>query len=110
MMIYGDSQREIRQLERMIQKLQALLDDLVAVAQGDLPDQDRLEDAPLIDNWYLATRQIMCLRGEITGHPLLGYTPHGITSDLWLLAPQRGFARTMSRYYRLGSRTQAFHG
>ncbi|CCF18094.1 conserved hypothetical protein [Pseudorhizobium banfieldiae] len=110
MIIYGDGQREIRQLERMIEKLQALLDDLVAIGEGDLPGQDRLEDAPLIDNWHLSTREIVCLRGEISGHPRLGYAPHGITSDLWLLAPQRGFARTISRYYRLGSRTEGFDG
>lgn len=108
MIIYGDGPREIRQLERMIEKLQALLDDLIAIGEGDLPGQDRLEDAPLIDNWYLATRQIVCLRGEISGHPRLGYAPHGITSDLWLLAPQRRFARTISRYYRLGSHTKGF--
>ena len=110
MIIYRDGQHEMHQLQRMIQKLQTLLDDLVAIGEGDLPDQDRLEDAPLIDNWHLATRQIVCLRGEISGHPRLGYAPHGITSDLWLLAPQRGFARTMSRYYRLGAITDEFEG
>ena len=110
MIIYREGQHEIRQLEGMIRKLQALLEDLVAIREGDLPNQDRLGDAPLIDNWHLATRQIMCLRGEISRHPRLGYAPHGTTSDLWLLAPQRGFARTMSRYYRLGNCKKDYEG
>ena len=104
MFLYRDGQHDIHQLQRTIQKLQMLLDDLVAVGEGELPDQQRLQDAPLIDNWQLATRQAVCLRGEISGHPLLGHAAHGMTSDLWLLAPQRGFARTLSRYYRLGGR------
>lgn len=106
MFIYRDGQHDIHQLQRMIETLQMLLDDLVAVGEGALPNQERLLHAPLIENWHLATRQVLCLRGEITGHPLLGHAPHGMTSDLWLLAPQRGFARTLSRYYRLGARTE----
>ena len=42
-----------------------------------------------------------CLLGDIQGHPLLR-GPRIETSELWAFAPELGWARTMSRFYRLG--------
>ncbi|WP_363321399.1 DUF6634 family protein [Parvibaculum sp.] len=50
-------------------------------------------------------RGIIALQGKVTGHPLLGVTT-AVTSDLCVFAPDLGWARTLSRYYRLGSPSQ----
>jgi hypothetical protein len=39
--------------------------------------------------------------GRMTGHPTC-VGSLSITSGLWVLAPEFGWARTLSRFYRLG--------
>jgi len=43
----------------------------------------------------------LCLAGFAAGHPLLG-TKHIATSPVWVLDPGLRWARTLSRFYRLG--------
>lgn len=42
--------------------------------------------------------------GAVVGHPLLGDLSHIHTSELFAIGEAAGWARTWSRYYRLGSR------
>jgi len=64
-------------------------------------------EPPRIENWrvfdaYRGLHQVLI--GEIYGHPILGDCPNGaVTSRLIWISPEAGFARTRSRYYRLGA-------
>lgn len=92
--ILGDLAGEIARLEN-------LLCDLRRLAEGRLPSSDSLAMAPLIDGWAEAVRTVTCLIGRMHGHP----TCRGslsVTTDVWVWAPELGWARTMSRFYRLG--------
>lgn len=86
-----------------IQALKKLVQDLENIRSGQLPGKRALAASPLIDNWSISYRNVPCLTGEISSHPELGFAERGLTSDLWILAPHHGFARTMTRFYLLGS-------
>lgn len=90
-----------------ISLLKSLVHDLEEIQAGQLPTEEMLTNAPLITDWKLHQRWSTCLTGSIIEHPLLGNTSHGsITSQLWVIDEKNGFARTLSRYYRLGKRRQ----
>lgn len=81
--------------------LRSLAEDLQRVEQGFRPDLTDLEDAPFLDEYVVTTRVMPVLAGNVRGHPLLGDTFVN-TSGLWMLSPTLGWARTLSRFYRLG--------
>lgn len=88
--------------EQVLHRLKALVADLEAVQSGRseavLP-----KTAPLLDQWEPAQRGGVCLVGRSNGHPLLPGDGRQIaTSDLWLISTDRRWARTLSRWYRLG--------
>ncbi|MFC3321344.1 DUF6634 family protein [Mesorhizobium cantuariense] len=86
-----------------VARLVALAADLERVRLGVLPAAMANEDAPILDRWILAQRIVPSLAGLSTGHPRLGGENRLIgTSDLWLLSEDRAWARTLSRWYRLG--------
>lgn len=89
-------------IEYEIQSLKKLVQDMENIRNGHFPGYRALVRAPRIENWAVRYRSVPCLTGEISAHPELGNAKNGITSDLWILAPHHGFARTMSRYYALG--------
>jgi hypothetical protein len=84
-----------------LDRLELLISDLQNLQRGIFPAPTRLACAPLIDRFIIGVRTDPCLIGEIHGHPHLR-SPHGVTSSLWLYAPELGWARTLSRFYRLG--------
>jgi hypothetical protein len=68
-----------------------------------VPPEDLATDAPLLDRWLVAHRPVACLLGQSTGHPLLpGVNREIVTSDLMLMSRDHEWARTLSRWYRLG--------
>ncbi|WP_061937560.1 DUF6634 family protein [Aureimonas sp. AU22] len=85
-----------------LERLRGVVTDMEALARGEYPGRAVLADAPLIDGWALGSRTTHCLAGRVTGHPVLASGRLARTSDLWILAPSHGFARTLSRVYRLG--------
>jgi hypothetical protein len=88
-------------IERYTTKLRALLSDLQDLEAGRLDWQARIVDAPMLHPWWLTCRQEPCLRGGNFGHPTL--TADALTtSGLWILSETQGWARTFSRFYRLG--------
>lgn len=89
--------------DEQIEKLEALVADLKRVRGGWRPGPEDLKDAPLLEYWDLVKRSVPCLEGQTTDHPILGGTTVR-TSELWALAPQAGWARTYSRFYRIGGR------
>jgi len=85
-----------------LHRLQRLSTDLSAIAEGHRPGKE-LENAPFLDDYAPAFRWDPCLTGKVQGHPLLGDRAVQ-TSGLWAYAPDLGWARTLSRFYRLGYR------
>lgn len=88
-------------IELYIDRCERLLADLKAIRAGEGPTEADLAAAPLIDHYSKTYVPVPCLSGLILGHPSIGNGP-GRTSDLWVVAPDQGWVRTMSRYYRLG--------
>lgn len=86
------------QLARLI----ALADDMKAIRSG-VPPERLASDPPILERWVLANRPAPCLAGLSLGHPLLpGEARPIVTSDLCLIADDHSWARTLSRWYRLG--------
>jgi hypothetical protein len=88
-------------LLRDIKKLERLVDDLKKLADGQMPSAATLAAAPLMDEYKIESRSDLCITGACDDHPLLE-GPRIYTSSLWVFAPRLGWARTLSRWYRLG--------
>jgi hypothetical protein len=94
------------QLLHELAKLESLVIDYDRIGSGIMPDQDQLATAPLIEDYVPTTRPLPCLVGRCTDHPSLS-GPQIITTDLWMIAPELGWCRTFSRFYRLGREWKA---
>jgi hypothetical protein len=83
-------------------RLRALADDLDRIAGGEVPTAADLSQAPLLVDWrFMLTWAGVSLVGFVAGHPLRG-SRHIATSPLWVLDPDLRWARTLSRFYKLG--------
>src|SRR3954447_15504505 len=82
-------------------RLESLLSALEGLGRGEMPGADELQSAPLLDPYSFSMFALPCLVGGNHGHPLRQGASIR-TSDLWLFAPELGWARTSSRLYRLG--------
>lgn len=88
-----------------IERLQRLVVDLTSIRDGCGPTEADLADAPFLEGWSRELRPAFCLAGHAVGHPILtGIGQLIVTSDLWVLNEEEGWARTLSRWYRLGQR------
>ncbi|WP_420505992.1 DUF6634 family protein [Nitratireductor aquimarinus] len=89
--------------ELQLQRLKMLVADMEAVQQRRM--QKALpEEAPILEQWAPTCRPAPCLTGLSTGHPrLVGKDRSIITSDLQLVSSDQTWARTTSRWYRLGT-------
>jgi hypothetical protein len=74
-------------------------DRLIADGRQTLAD---LADAPSLDCWSPTTRQTPALFGLASGHPRIGNNRATLTSKVFAIDPDRRWARTRSRWYRLG--------
>ncbi len=109
MIIYvgRDGVLQTARLSEQLECMKSLCADLEWLRAGVVrPSLDELESAPLIDDYAFVQRGVTALQGRVTNHPLIGTTT-AITSDLYVFAPDLGWARTFSRYYRLGSPSSA---
>ncbi len=79
-----------------------LADDLAFLAAGAEPDPAALADAPVLDRWSPGIRRAGCLVGLVSGHPRLRDGHLTATTDLFAINSDGMWARTWSRYYRLG--------
>jgi hypothetical protein len=84
-----------------IEKLRRLANDLERIASGQGPIESELQAAPLLSGYWRASRPVPCLMGRVEGHPSI-FAKMATTSDLWAIAPEHRWARTYSRWYRLG--------
>jgi hypothetical protein len=84
-------------------RLKALSADMERVLEGILPEAIVSEEPPLLDRWILGNTLAPCLVGLSTGHPtLVGANRAIATSNVWLMSDDMTWARTLSRWYRLG--------
>ena len=82
-------------------RLRVLSEDLLLLAEGLAPSSTDLDAAPYIEGWSIVPRAELALQGTVEGHPLIAAGPV-LTSGLYVLDREAGFARTLSRFYRLG--------
>jgi hypothetical protein len=114
---FGSDNRDVDRegIIRDIERLEKLLADLWVVGRSPFPfrrvyNDKTLGNAPLLEEWQPAVRMTPCLVGLATGHPTLpGSRRRIVTSDLWLISEELGFARSLSRWYRLGTPAYKSH-
>jgi len=82
-----------------IATLRALADDLERMTM--FQPNGELEDAPTLNGWSTILRPVGALTGFVEGHPLLG-SRRVVTSEAVAMDIEHGWARTFSRFYRLG--------
>jgi hypothetical protein len=83
-------------------RLRALADDCDRLERGRPVPPVLLQKAPLLTDWVPAlTPQGVQLIGRVTGHPLLADCT-AATTPLWFADPDGAWARSLSRFYRLG--------
>jgi len=87
-----------------LQRLKRLVADMEKVAAGMLPEEIAVPtETPTLNDWYGVALETPALVGYSNGHPRLVGTRRLITtSDLWLISHDQRWARTLSRWYRLG--------
>lgn len=83
------------------ERLRDLADALDAMSSGRAPSAEALVDAPLLEDWSIEPRSVPSLTGHVTGHPDIGRGQWVVTSEIYA-TDGRSWARTYSRYYRLG--------
>jgi hypothetical protein len=106
------SEKQLYQRTRVgMPRLVDLLDELERLSTTQ-PDLEDLRDAPILDRWSAGTGTDGCPRlfGRVAGHPLLREGARIYTSPYLQVDPQAGWARTWSRYYRLGRYDRGFLG
>ncbi|MBP0437980.1 DUF6634 family protein [Tianweitania sediminis] len=90
-------------LDRMLGKLGSLVSDIEAIRRGVSPEELAGNQPPMLASWTPRLGQKMYLEGLSTGHPkLCGQDRLISTSELFLLSEDQAWARTLSRWYRLG--------
>jgi hypothetical protein len=85
--------------------LRRLADDLENIDR----QPDRIAPEVTMHRWALGKRMVPCLLGCPIGHPSIADGKSAYSSELFYLDRQRGIARTMSRWYRLGTRAAPAH-
>ena len=86
--------------------MRRVLGDLAQLEAGTLDTTQILATAPLLDRYKLVLGWSHAMGGIVTGHPLLPDGREIVTSQLMYLDPAMGLARTLSRWYRVGTPRQ----
>jgi hypothetical protein len=87
------------------EKLAGLAADVAAIHSGEGPRPSDLLGTPVLDNWSLEPFRAHLLAGTVRGHPRLGDSPVRTTMAI-LVDEDQGWARTLSRFYRLGRKAK----
>ncbi|NEI50532.1 hypothetical protein GR217_22875 [Rhizobium leguminosarum] len=91
--------RSEESLRALVVQLRRLADDLETAGDREY----RVEQAAVINDWFIGQRAVPCLLGRFKNHPELSDGKTGCTTELFWIDEQRGIARTLSRWYRLGN-------
>lgn len=87
-----------------IERLKRLLCDLDAMALGSGPTVGQINQAPFLEQWVIGNLPAPHLIGLVTGHPEKVGTGRAIrTSQVMVVDDESRWARTLSRFFRLGS-------
>eukprot|EP01037_Dinobryon_pediforme_P017818 gene17818-18045_t len=78
--------------EDALEQAHTLSEDIVRILCNDLTASDLL-DAPLLENWSLATREQQSLIGVVTGHPLIGDGRQAHTSQIFAINLEQGWTK-----------------
>lgn len=82
--------------------LARLVDDLRLVETGRLSPSE-LDGSPRLYDYRIIPSSVGFLTGIVDGHPTLRPGRKITTSQVYFIDSDRGIARTLSRWYRLGS-------
>lgn len=85
--------------ETLIAQLRRLADDLETIGRVNW----RPSDAVDINDWFIGRRAVSCLVGRPLGHPFIDNGHPMVSSELFFMDVDRGYARSFSRWYRLGA-------
>ena len=103
MLLFNEGRGAGEQLAVESARIRALLCDMERIVEGVLPETLVSEEPPLLDRWLLGNVLTPALVGLSTGHPVLPGTNRPIaTSQVFLMSADMSWARTLSRWYRLG--------
>jgi len=83
----------------LIAQLRKLADDLDIIRNCDWPPPDAVD----INDWFVGQRAVSCLVGRPLGHPFIDNGQPMVSSELFFMDVDRGYARSFSRWYRLGA-------
>jgi hypothetical protein len=87
--------------------LRQLANDLERIRDHEGPTSEELENAPLLSGWRLLITSLgVRLVGNVERHPRLG-SGEVTTSQVWVADPEGKWARTISRFYKLGDPARA---
>lgn len=89
-----------------VRRMRAMCDDIDAFLAGLPPSEEMLAQAPLLEEWRLVPDQSTRLSGFVSGHPRIRPGPL-VSSQVFMLDPEQKWARTLSRFYRLGTPAEA---
>jgi hypothetical protein len=86
---------------QIVAQARRLADDIERMTHGAEFSLATLSGAPVLDAWRPALRSVHALVGAVAGHPGIidGHT--AITSELFAIDVEAGWARTWSRFYAL---------
>lgn len=83
--------------------LLSLSRDLERLESGLQPGPEDLVAAPLLRRWGVVQRPCFALQGRTYGHPAIDDGRIAVASEVFAIDRRKGWARTLSRYYSLGS-------
>ena len=86
----------------LVDAARRLADDLARLAARAGPAPSVLAAAPILDFWQPSVRPTGALVGVVTGHPNIVAGHTALTTDLFAIDAEGAWARTWSRFYRLG--------
>lgn len=92
----------VHNIDTLCRELETLTADLRRLNVDGAPSEQELRASPLLDQWCFGFFPTPCLIGAVHQHPLLGNRPSIRTSELILVDTNKRWARTWSRFYRLG--------
>lgn len=84
------------ELEAAAEMMSALAEDLVGLRQGDMVGADH---ADRIDAWRIKSRDVLCVRGRISGHPRI--EGPGCTARGWVIDMAAGWLLTTEGFWRI---------
>lgn len=85
------------------EQIAAFLDHLNALSSR-APTTEELEKAPILNDWCaIHDADTVILIGYVTGHPYIRDRGRARTSLVLQIQPEKGWARTWNRFYRLAA-------